>query len=287
MLFRRNWRNFPPNLRKNLGEFDGVVGAAGVITTVSGLAAFQGDASSLLAAVGIFAAVCALIHAVLSAIPNRYSTPSELVGSELPIESLEQVWPPITRIGILGPQFSGKSTLKERILHIKSVPRTTQAATARICALPNSKDKYVAILDGDGFDFTQQLDVLESSDCIVFVGDHNPSATEAVVVQERLKEHEYYITQFIKKLGSLHDRNPSSRNQIVHTRFLINKHDLWHADFNAEQLLNELFGKLKEKWEAGRFSKAVDVKTHSNEQPESIADLVDLFSQMEHTKWKK
>jgi hypothetical protein len=192
-----------------------------------------------------------------------------MVGKYLPLEALNGIFPRVPTLGVVGPSKSGKTTLKNRIARLPDKGKRTQSLTAYIEPLATVPAQYLAILDGSGEAFAQQFEIASVADIICIVLDHNDSATEAVVSQDRLKENSEFLKQIRTYLVEKRQAPPGW------VSILLNKRDLWeNADNAAKASLLKFFDDEVRKWEQGAKGGTVSSGFYSNERAGDTADLV-------------
>ena len=233
---------------------------------VAGFTPLAGTAAPLLMGVGASVAVAAFGYAVYKAIPPVLRRPEDAVGETIDISELDDIYPPLLRLAIVGPTKAGKTTLKNRLGFQKKPDQRTQSVTAYILFVPATPPKYVAILDGGGERLPQQFRISELAHCLCLVLDHNESDSETALVRERLNDHTEFLTQIRYQLN---DANCTRKRWI---EILINKRDLWEKAPPEEKADFESFCKKEiEKWSSGGFAETVASNRHSNEIGDDIA----------------
>lgn len=231
-----------------------------------------GNMALMLAATGTVITIGAFGYAVYKAVPPLMKRPEDLVGRNVSLDELKDIFPRITSLAIIGPTQAGKTTLKHRLSFDVASTTRTQQASAYVTSLQTTPPRYIAILDGGGERYPQQFKLAEICEYLCIVIDHNISDTDPAVDQSRLHDHEAFLKQIRHHL----DESNAPTKQWIH--FLANKHDLWKCAAPEQRLSFDSFCKNEiEKWKQGRFAKTVDLYEHSNDTPNDIARFMALL----------
>jgi len=231
-----------------------------------------GNMALMLAATGTVITIGAFGYAIYKAVPPLMKRPEDLVGRNVSLDELKEIFPRITSLAIIGPTQAGKTTLKHRLSFDVAPPTRTQQASAYVTSLQTTPPRYIAILDGGGERYPQQFKLAEICEYLCIVIDHNISDTDPAVDQSRLHDHEAFLKQIRHHL----DESNAPTKQWIH--FLANKHDLWKCAAPEQRLSFDSFCKNEiEKWKQGRFAKTVDLYEHSNDTPNDIARFMALL----------
>lgn len=260
----RNWRQFPARLKQeatSASSFASIASAglvaAGVVLT--------------LPTVGVLSAiVCAAATAwsVAKAIPPQLESREHYVNvlfTDLTL--LDRLTPEIDRIGIVGVSRAGKSTLLDSLLVRPKRMETTERPYATVAVLPSVPAKYYALVDAAGQQYSQQFKIVDNTDYLIIVLDHNSSDASSDLDSSRQEEHDLFLKQLMG-----HFRNTSRIPKGLH--FLLNKSDLWSKDEATSQPLK--------KWFESKVSTCshmpimlVTKATHTNLDTAAIACLVE------------
>lgn len=167
-------------------------------------------------------------------------------------------------VAILGLSRVGKTTLVESMFYEKAKNQRTQKITGRLKHIQDKKNAL--IYDMSGENNIQINDVLQFSDCIIFLLDHNESNIDRVVDNARIKDN----VKLINNLCTSYNEKIKDKN--LPTLFLINKTDL-----SRGVNLHELYYKdAIDKWELV-FGSNVKCMEYSNKYTsESIVSDVNI-----------
>lgn len=269
----RNWKSWRKRTADELNGIAGVTGIGGTLMGAAGLTVFAGTAAaSALSGGGALIAVGTVLYAAWKAIPPILMQPEQLVRQSIQLTELDQVYPPLRKLALLGPTAVGKTTLKQA-LSLESIGRTqTQTITAQIISVPLTPPKYLAVLDGAGEWNTQQFRIAEAADYLCLILDHNLSHTDSALSRTRLTEIDHLFGQL---------RNHLIQAGLPRKRWieiLINKRDLWQTASQQDQ--NEFrafYEDQLQKWKNSNFADSVTMHHHSNERIEDISRFMSLL----------
>jgi hypothetical protein len=272
MALKRRWAQWPSRIAEELNGVSGVAGVGGGIMGIGSWTLLGGNMALMLAATGTVITIGAFGYAIYKAVPPLMKRPEDLVGRNVSLDELKDIFPRITSLAIIGPTQAGKTTLKHRLSFDVAPPTRTQQASAYVTSLQTTPPRYIAILDGGGERYPQQFKLAEICEYLCIVIDHNISDTDPAVDQSRLHDHEAFLKQIRHHL----DESNAPTKQWIH--FLANKHDLWKCAAPEQRLSFDSFCKNEiEKWKLGRFAKTVDLYEHSNDIPNDIARFMALL----------
>jgi len=272
MALKRRWAQWPSRIAEELNGVSGVAGVGGGIMGIGSWTLLGGNMALMLAATGTVITIGAFGYAIYKAVPPLMKRPEDLVGRNVSLDELKDIFPQITSLAIIGPTQAGKTTLKHRLSFDVAPPTRTQQASAYVTSLQTTPPRYIAILDGGGERYPQQFKLAEICEYLCIVIDHNISDTDPAVDQSRLHDHEAFLKQIRHHL----DESNAPTKQWIH--FLANKHDLWKCAAPEQRLSFDSFCKNEiEKWKQGRFAKTVDLYEHSNDTPNDIARFMALL----------
>ena len=221
---RRRWRTWPQRFGKALMDTGGVVGLIGVGISAVGATI----AAPVVITIGGVTIGGALLYAGYRGIPHRMLSASEIVGTSPTLIELEDINPPIFKLGIVGYTQSGKTTFLRQALHQEPGTTRTSKVYATILALQSSPVTYVALLDGDGEQLPQQFEVAEKADLLLVFLDHNQGDDNIAKSKERLEEHDRFMRQL--------EFYMSRRKPLTHLHLVLNKRDLWERSKGADEL---------------------------------------------------
>lgn len=254
----------------------GATTAAGatIIGVAQGLAAAGIFAATAPAAVAVTAGGAVLgaigfIVAGYRAIPAKSHTAADFNGQAVQIEQLDNFYPPILRLGILGPPEVGKTTLIRRVLTQPPPNGRTRGVHVYIAALQITPVQYVALIDCIGEELPYQFEVLSHADIICVLLDHNISHTALEIVPARLERGSYYQNQFRSDLRRLARPN----KPIVYV--IGNKRDLWQQlpHQQSQQFVNYLEHEVQ-LWRESSLASDVKLLLHSNQNADDVPVFV-------------
>jgi hypothetical protein len=272
MAQKRRWVQWPSRIAEELNGVSGVAGVGGGIIGIASWTLLGGNMALMLAATGTVITIGAFGYAIYKAVPPLMKRPEDLVGCNVSLDELKNIFPKITSLAIIGPTQAGKTTLKHRLSFDIASPTRTQQASAYVTSLQTTPPKYIAILDGGGERYPQQFKLAEICEYLCIVIDHNISDTDPAVDESRLHDHEAFLKQIRHHLD---ESNAPTKQWIL---FLANKHDLWKCAAPEQRVNFDRFCKNEiEKWKQGRFANTVDLYEHSNDIPNDIARFMTLL----------
>jgi hypothetical protein len=265
----RRWRQWPGRTVQELNGVSGVAGLGGIAIGAGSFAVLTGAAALALTGVGAVIVGGAAVYAAVRGIPPVLRPAEELVGQTVELQQLEDVYPPIPKLAIIGPSQAGKTTLRNRLSFDVSQLTRTQHITCYVTSLQTSPPKYLAILDGGGERFAQQFKLAEVCDYLCVVIDHNVSDSDSEIDKDRLAEHEEFLRQVKHYLDESHSR------EKLWVHFLINKHDLWVSETAKQRNKLDAFGRSEtEKWRQAKRAKRVDYRPHSNNSADDLGQFM-------------
>ena len=141
--------------------------------------------------------------------------------------------------------------------------------SAQIAALQTEPIKYIALLDGNGEEYSDQFKVALYANVLILLVDHNPSDSSPDIDRKRVKESADTQTRI-----RYHIQTEKGRDSIQSLYVLINKRDLWEQ--NPESIQAEFLASVSEvvaAWESSNLVTKVEVLRHSNFKPDDIAVL--------------
>lgn len=265
-MSRRRWATWPRRFGQALTETSGIVGLAGV-----GISAFGATvtAPAILIAGGVTIGG-ALLYAGYRGIPPTLKTASELVGSKVPLQVLDEIDRPILKLGIVGSTQSGKTTFLQQALQQPPETSRTNKIYAAIVALQTTPTIYIALIDGDGEQFAQQFEVAEHADFLLIFLDHNLGGSSVAKSKERIKEHDGFIKQL--------EFHIKQRRHISRLHVIFNKRDLWEKSKNAGELQNWFKAHVDHLKQAS-YADEVTSDIHSNMIAADIGKIMRLISE--------
>ena len=278
MTSKRIWRLWPRRFIQELNPTSGFASLGGAILAVvsfGGWNAFSGPFSVVFGVLGIVVIAVAIAIAAFKAVPPALRNAADYVGQRLSLDKLDQIDPPLPKLGIVGPGMVGKTTLLSRILQQAPPQQRTQEVHCFIAVLQTSPIRYLAMLDGPGQMFAGQFEIASYADILCIILDHNESDQERSIDRMRIQtniEFQEQLRDFLVKTP----RKPS----FVH--LLLNKRDLW-GDVSvpkADQTLlrNFLVDEVK-KWKQSNLVKEVNSVEYSNFYHGDIVALLDCIVQ--------
>lgn len=260
---------------QELNGVSGIAGVGGVAVGAGSLTFLSGTAALAVTGLGAFLVVGAIGYAVYRATPQPLQRPEDLVGKTISLETLSNTTTPIPRLAIIGVSQAGKTTLRSRLAVEPVVRGRTQQMTAQVISLQTSPPTFLAILDGGGERFPQQFKLAETCDYLCIVLDHNQSDTLVPIERSRMEEHEAFLRQV------RHHLDQAQAAPVKQVHMLLNKHDLWkQAPVKKQSELLKFCADEAKKWKDGKNAESSDFKSHSNENPEDIAQLMNLLKKL-------
>ncbi|MGM3181525.1 GTPase domain-containing protein [Dickeya oryzae] len=162
-------------------------------------------------------------------------------------------------VAVLGLSRTGKTTLIDTILYNKPLNKRTQGVYGRLKNIEDKKNVFFYDMSGES---TIQINnVMHSSDCIIFLLDHNESSEDKAIDKKRVNANVKLIEDLISSY------NEKESNKGIPTLFLINKSDLsrdydLYEDFYKKAIINwsHVFGKKTKciKYSNKYISEAID-----------------------------
>jgi hypothetical protein len=199
-LASRRWGQFPKRMLTEAATTSGVIGVAGLAVGAAALVV----AAPVAATLGGALVVVGAGWTAYRAIPPKRHTPAELMGKILNVNELDNIDPPLVRVGFIGASRAGKSTLLDHLQTIRSRDEQTENPYASVVALQRtSPQKYFALVDAAGQYYTQQFKVVDNADVLLVFVDHNEGSSDPTIDQGRLRTHEGFLFQLDSHLKSL------------------------------------------------------------------------------------
>ncbi|BAY46255.1 hypothetical protein SAMD00079811_38630 [Scytonema sp. HK-05] len=271
MAGKRRWKQWFGRFTQELNLTSGLASLGGLILSIIafvGLNAFSSTLAALVGILGIIIAVIAITIPAWKAIPPRLKNANTLVGQRLNLEKLQEVDPPLLKLGVVGPELVGKSTLLMRILHQTPAKVRTDTVHAYVTSLKIEPFHFIALLDGPGEMYANQFQVATPANILLIVLDHHASDNEKSIDEARIQKH----IDFQKQLR-WHLREQNNKPASIH--LLLNKRDLWEKNSQNECIRLKKFLESEEKaWKDSNLVAQVTSAEHSNERPNDIAQLV-------------
>jgi GTPase SAR1 family protein len=262
----RNWlARFWVEFQKQLNIIAGVAALGAFPLAVAGFLA-EGLLRTGLIGLGGFIFAVTVIVSVKQAWPAAHPHPKDYLGNDIGIPLLEALEPPPLKIGIVGRGAVGKTTLLMRLLQQPDdIPQTTQIR-ARISRLVGSDATYIALLEGRGEYHPDQHEILEHSECLILLMDHNDIPGQGVIGNKRLDNH--------RNLSQDLRTNATERKLSFKIHLLLNKRDEWSAaQPNTVAELRAFFADEVQQWVGVLGAAAVTSAEHSNTSSVDIAAL--------------
>ena len=219
---RRLWRQWPGRLYSEFNTVGGIIGALGIMLAFVPLLADKPLEHNFWLSVLIGGGGLALalsMVAVVNSWPLAVKPVQEVLGVSISLDILETVDPPPLRVGIVGPSYSGKSTLMRGLAALPQTNERTVGVTATVVMIPTCTHRAIALIDGGGQFYADQFRVAEKAEILIVVLDHNQSETEVRLSQTRLKEHQDFGKQLREHLRR------GQRKKFLY--ILANKSDIW------------------------------------------------------------
>ena len=201
--------------------------------------------------------------------PPKMIRTKKKLGKVLEISDLLSLHPKVLRIGIVGLSSVGKTSLSDNIIQKRYSKKRTQITTAYICSTRRHPEKYFALMDGPGNNTAQQFDIIQHSDIIIILLDHNQHENRLDIDDKRLQENSAQNNQF-RNLFS------QSNLKLEQIHVVLNKKDLW-SQLNASEVekLLEWNSEEVKRWKDGNFAKIVTESRHSNINSNDTVELLE------------
>jgi GTPase SAR1 family protein len=281
MAAKRDWTLFGSNFGKEIvGPAAGTSAAGITVATAAQIFAVTGlYAATAPVALGVTVAGGLLglggIAAVLyRSIPRKKVSASDYSNKTITIDQLIDLHPPILKIGIIGDTQAGKTTLIKRILQKIPQKGTTIGVSAYIAALQTNPINYIALMDGQGQEFSDQFKVASPADLLIVVMDHNISHTEISTDPERTRDTLKFQKQLIGHMRS--EKRKANKPRLY---ILANKRDLWQKQApNDLASFRAFIREIVIEWEKSNLIEGgvIDIE-HSNLSPDDIARLLEMI----------
>lgn len=261
----RRWGQWLKRSSEEANATSGVVAILGGAVTAAGVA----FAAPVAAGMGGAVMAGAAVWCAWKGFPARASTPAEKVGASLSLREVEALDPPVARIGFVGASRVGKTTLLAHMaVRVPTTPRTDRV-TATIIGSQTAPQRYCALVDGAGQEYTQQFSVIGFSRVLLIFVDHNESSSDVSVDDARLTQHREFVDQVRSHIAANH-------LSIDHVHFVLNKSDLWVAGPDSARL-RTWFDAMVADWVRLGLSTTTKAE-HSNFHPHEVTALVrELF----------
>ncbi len=256
---RKGWvENFKSEM-KDIGGltslFGGLVAASATVMAVPAIAIG-----------GVVITGGGILVAGFRAIPDKLESPKKYVKKTIKIDKLNDV-EPILRVGVIGNTKSGKSTLLDKMQLNTFTNERTDELYATIL-MPIQSSNYIAFIDGAGQEYTQQFTIIDNSDFLLLLVDHN-GEDGVRVSNDRLNSHQDFIVQMIQHI------NKNNMKKQIH--LLLNKEDKWSVS-NTKEALLQRFEEYKQLLSQNPLVKLTS-SSHSNFIDRDIANIWDKLNQ--------
>jgi predicted GTPase len=263
---RRLWKSWPSRLRAEFNENGGYLAVLGIWIGILPFIIFNPLSivyELVIMSVTILFVLVIFIIILAKSWPAAIRPASEVFGKTLKLEELATIDPAPLKVGIVGPAYSGKSTLLRGIAALEQIRERTVGVSAVVVPIPSLQGQAVCLIDGGGQYFADQFRVAEAAEILIIVLDHNQSETENRLNHDRLKEHTDFGNQLREHLG----RFPKKNMVIV----LANKADVWEnlhqADVNILKSYITAYGQL---WQLSNTSSYCYTLDHSNRKTDDM-----------------
>jgi hypothetical protein len=257
----RRWGQWLPRIQSEANATSGLFGLAGAgIGIIGGVMA-----APVAVAVGSAAVVGTLGWCVIKAIPPKLQRASDVVGTTMTAADVLAIDPPISRAGFVGTGRVGKSTLLSHIAVRAAPAAKTAHVSATVISSQSAPQRYLALFDGAGQQYSQQFKILDSADILLVFVDHNAGDRDIVTDHARLEEHQFFIRQLIDYLTA-------NSIKLRHAHFVLNKSDLWMSGPDTA-VLRSWFDGLVTEWGRSNLSASLSHAEHSNTKPSDVTAL--------------
>jgi hypothetical protein len=285
---KRDWSKYPGRLIKAYIGAPGLgFGLGGFVLAVAAIPGFA-FATPFFILGGAIGGL-GLLAGLWEAIPPEYREAAKLVGTYETLDNLENIYPPLFKVGIVGLSKAGKTTLlnyfcripeKKRKYYNDITGETTQLHVY-IYALniPNSREgkssRYLAFIDGAGDQYADQFALAEASDFLCVVIDHDEKNDPHQLNKYRLEKQDEFLQQMSRHLD-----NKRANNPLADAHFLLNKRDIWeNTNFTDKEELIQWFEKKLQNWKTARFiqSNKLSHSYHSNNRTQDMNTFENIF----------
>jgi GTPase SAR1 family protein len=226
-------------------------------------------AAPMLLITGVVTIGGAILYAGYRGLPPTLIPAKELVGKIIPLETLNSIERPVLKLGIVGTTQSGKTTFLKQVLQQPTETSRTNNVYASIVTLQTTPAEYIALIDGDGYQYDQQFQVAEHADFLIVFIDHSLGNQETNLSSNRLDEHDRFIGQL--------EPHTKRKNQVTKIHLLLNKRDLWQKSEDAEAL-TKWFENHASSLKKSMFPTEVTSEVHSNLNASDINKVLRLIS---------
>lgn len=273
---RRLWKTWPKRLRSEFNEVGGFLAVVGFALAVAPFTHDKPTEHPWLVAVIVLAGlggVVACVAAISKSWPEAIRPISDVYGKTIRLEEVATLDPPPLRIGIVGPSYSGKSTLMHRIAALPLTNERTVGVFAMVVQMPTLHNRAVALIDGGGQYYTDQFRVAEDAEVLIVVIDHNQSETEKRLSDVRMDEHRQFARQLREKL-----KKGAPKKLIV---LLANKADIWR-DISPEETakFRAYIAEQHQVWASANLAQECVVAEHSNMSAEDMTVLTRVLGKV-------
>jgi len=252
----------------------GVAATGGAILTATAALGFDIRSNvwaAIASIVGLVIMGAPLLWALWRARPPELLDASNLVGTELEVHQLDNVYQPLPKLGVVGPVEVGKSTLVNNLRQKPAPGERTQVVRAYVTSFQTTPTRYLAIVDGGGDPLAQQFNVAAPADVLFIVLDHNLSDEEETVDRGRVNSCKYFAQQLRGYL-----RTERSNNPVGWVHVLMNKRDLWeNAPRSDQQQIQELLEEEVAAWQNSNLTQRVTSTPYSNSYTGDVNTLLD------------
>lgn len=273
MAGKRPWKLWMGKFIQELNGTSGLASLGGAILafiSFGGWNAFSSTLTAFTGVLGIITTVIAIAIAAYKAIPPKFRHPADLVGQRLTLDKLNNIDPPLLKLGVVGPGMVGKTTLVSRILQQVPPHQRTQGVHAYVAALQISRMPYVAMLDGPGQMYADQFEIASHADILCIILDHHNSDNEKKIDERRIQDHLLFQKQLRGYLAK-----QTQKPTCVH--LLLNKRDLWEDSSVSQEekrRLKELLLNEEKSWKDSNLVKTITSAEYSNLASTDVAILL-------------
>lgn len=298
-MFQQNWKKYGILVKEN--PFAYISGGAGGIAAILVIIMNSNPAVPFLESIAVTLAVTSLGTGAIAVFQtlrdSRCRNAMKLIRTFHNLDKdIEDIYPPLFKIGIIGIQKAGKSALLNNLCQLSDDQKETGKNSIDTKQLyvyihsfyipvkSNHSPRVVGLLDGPGDNDSLflQNDIAKTADLIIIVLDHKKyhDTDEGKIDKARLEEQDEFLNSMYKFLNY----NRSSENTIQSIHFLLNKRDIWEKQNDQEkQKLINWFDSTVQKWvdhagfvKRGRITKA----HHSNEISGDVNQLVNQITKI-------
>lgn len=263
---KRQWGDWGRLTVREINATSGLFALGGTVVAATGVIL----AAPVVLALGGTLAAGTAGWCLYKGVPPKLPSPEDLLGQVITdLKSLDQVYPRLARVGVIGASQAGKSTLLANLEGEEKVPGRTDAPYANVVALSGGANRFIAFIDAAGNRYAQQFRVVDAAEHIVLFLDNAEGSSSAAVDKDRLKVHEAFMEQLAG-----HIRDSGKPPTSLH--FILNKRDLWQNSLE-ENALRAWFQAQVRDWQKLATQTTVSSSEHSNKITEDEKKFIGIL----------